>query len=115
METHFRSIIKAITWRTGGTIVTFGVALFVAKDVGFAAKIGLLDTLVKLVAFYFHERIWNKNEKQIQKSHRSKQQTWACMEGKERSMSLFSLSPIHPMLNITSSNMQELPHFQHGH
>ena len=60
METHFRSIVKAITWRAGGTVVTFLVALMLVGSIDRAAQIGLLDTAIKLGAFYFHERLWNK-------------------------------------------------------
>jgi uncharacterized membrane protein len=60
METHFRSILKAISWRAGGTVVTMLTAwLFIGKaDV--AIKIGLIDTFLKIGVFYFHERLWNR-------------------------------------------------------
>jgi uncharacterized membrane protein len=60
METHLRSIVKAITWRIGGTLVTFLVTLAISKEIELAAKVGLLDTLVKIGAFYFHERLWHR-------------------------------------------------------
>jgi uncharacterized membrane protein len=60
METHLRSIVKAITWRVGGTLVTFLVTFAISKEIGLAAKVGLLDTLVKIGAFYFHERLWHR-------------------------------------------------------
>lgn len=60
MESHFRSILKAITWRAGGTLVTFAVAWVVLGSFETAAQIGVLDTLVKVGAFYFHERLWNR-------------------------------------------------------
>jgi len=60
VETHVRSIVKAITWRTGGTVVTFAVAWIVLGNFERAAKIGVLDTIVKIGAFYAHERIWNR-------------------------------------------------------
>jgi uncharacterized membrane protein len=60
VESHYRSIVKAITWRTGGTIVTFAVAWFVTGSIHFSAKIGVLDTIVKIGVFYFHERLWNR-------------------------------------------------------
>jgi uncharacterized membrane protein len=60
VESHYRSIVKAITWRAGGTIVTFGVAWFLTGNIGFSAKMGLLDTMVKIGVFYFHERLWNR-------------------------------------------------------
>ena len=39
-------------------VVTVGVAWLVTGQAKLAASIGLLDTLVKLVAFYLHERAW---------------------------------------------------------
>lgn len=60
MESHYRSILKAITWRTGGTVVTFAVAWFLIREFTMAAGIGLLDTTIKIIAFYIHERIWNR-------------------------------------------------------
>jgi len=60
MESHFRSIVKAITWRTGGTIVTFAVAWLVSGRIELAAQIGILDTAIKIAAFYVHERLWMK-------------------------------------------------------
>jgi len=60
VESHIRSIAKAITWRAGGTIVTFTVAWILTKELELAARIGILDTIVKIGAFYSHERIWNR-------------------------------------------------------
>jgi uncharacterized membrane protein len=60
METHSRSIAKAVTWRTGGTIVTCLVAWLLTGSLDLAAKIGVLDTIVKIGAFYIHERFWNR-------------------------------------------------------
>ena len=58
MESHIRSIAKAMTWRTGGTVVTFAVALILTGKLELAAQIGILDTVIKIGAFYAHERIW---------------------------------------------------------
>ncbi len=60
MESHFRSIVKAITWRAGGTVITFAVAWILTQEFELAAQIGVLDTAVKLGAFYVHERAWNR-------------------------------------------------------
>lgn len=58
MESHKRSLAKAATWRAGGLVITVIVALIWTRKVELAASIGVVDTLVKLVAFYFHERVW---------------------------------------------------------
>ena len=60
MESHIRSIAKAMTWRAGGTVVTFAVAWILTRKFELAAQIGVLDTAVKIGAFYFHERLWNR-------------------------------------------------------
>lgn len=60
MESHIRSIFKAVSWRAGGTLVTFAVAWVVLGHLEVAVKIGMLDTLVKIGAFYLHERLWNR-------------------------------------------------------
>ncbi|MHC4570497.1 MAG: DUF2061 domain-containing protein [Planctomycetota bacterium] len=60
METHFRSIVKAVSWRAGGTVVTFIVAWILVGKLDLAAKIGVLDTAIKVGAFYIHERLWNR-------------------------------------------------------
>jgi uncharacterized membrane protein len=60
VETHFRSIVKAVSWRAGGTVVTFIVAWILVGKLDLAAKIGVLDTAIKVGAFYIHERLWNR-------------------------------------------------------
>ena len=60
METHFRSILKAVSWRIGGTVVTVAVAWMLLGKLDLAAKIGVVDTAIKIGAFYVHERLWAK-------------------------------------------------------
>ena len=62
METHLRSILKAVSWRAGGTVVTCVVAWVLTDSLELAARIGLLDTLIKVGAFYLHERLWGRLE-----------------------------------------------------
>jgi len=58
METRFRTVIKALSWRFIATLVTFTVAWIITKELKFAAEIGIADTVIKLGAYYFHERTW---------------------------------------------------------
>lgn len=60
MESHYRSIAKAVTWRTGGTVVTILIAWMVTGKPMLSLSIGALDSLVKIGAFYVHERVWNR-------------------------------------------------------
>ena len=58
MESHSRTIAKALSWRFIATLITFTVAWIVTRELTFAAEIGLADTIIKLGAYYFHERLW---------------------------------------------------------
>jgi uncharacterized membrane protein len=58
METRRRTLVKSVSYRFIGGLVTLGVAYGATQRVGAAAAIGLADTLVKLGVFYFHERLW---------------------------------------------------------
>jgi uncharacterized membrane protein len=60
VETHYRSIIKAVSWRAGGTIVTCFVAWCLTGNLDLATRIGIVDTAIKIGAFYIHERLWNR-------------------------------------------------------
>lgn len=60
METHVRTIIKSLTWRAAGLLITVTAAWIITRKVEIAASIGVVDTAVKVVAFYLHERMWLK-------------------------------------------------------
>ncbi len=60
MESHYRSVVKAITWRVLATAITFSVAFILTGELEKAAEIGILDTLIKLGVYYSHERVWNR-------------------------------------------------------
>jgi uncharacterized membrane protein len=59
-ETRSRSVVKALTWRVLACFITSTVALLLTGQLKFAMEIGLIDTLVKLVFYFAHERAWNK-------------------------------------------------------
>jgi uncharacterized membrane protein len=59
-ETRRRSLAKAVSWRILAAIITGCVALAMTHELGFAAKIGIIDTTVKLLIYFLHERVWNK-------------------------------------------------------
>jgi uncharacterized membrane protein len=53
-----RTILKTLSWRVIATLVTMSVVFFLTGQIIFAAEIGLLDTLIKLVLYYIHDRLW---------------------------------------------------------
>ncbi len=60
MESHKRSILKAVTWRVIATLVTFLVAYLFTKEVVLSMSIGFGDALIKIFAYYSHERLWDR-------------------------------------------------------
>jgi uncharacterized membrane protein len=57
-ETHPRSIIKAISWRTLGTLDTFAISWFMTAKVEIAGSIAALEVITKVAWYYLHERVW---------------------------------------------------------
>ena len=60
MESHRRSIVKALSWRVVALLITASVAWTITGSLRFGVIIGGIDTVIKLVVYYFHERLWNR-------------------------------------------------------
>ena len=58
METRWRSVVKALSWRFIATFITAGIVWALTHEWKFAATVGLMDTSTKLFVYFFHERIW---------------------------------------------------------
>jgi len=59
-ETTFRSIIKTITWRIWATAITILLVWLFTRKLELAFSIGGLEVTSKLIAYFIHERIWDK-------------------------------------------------------
>jgi len=57
-ETHTRSVLKAVSWRTLGTLDTFAISWFMTGRVEIAGSIAGLEIITKIAWYYFHERVW---------------------------------------------------------
>lgn len=65
---HYRSILKGITWRVIALIDTILLVLLITCffdncSIESAVKIGFAELLVKLIIYYIHERIWENRYK----------------------------------------------------
>lgn len=60
MESNKRSIIKALTWRFVAIPVTIFVTYSFTKEPVLAMGIGFVDAVIRTVAYYSHERLWNR-------------------------------------------------------
>jgi adenylylsulfate kinase len=60
MESHKRSIAKAISWRLIGAVVTIIVVYLITGKAILSIGAGVADSGVKLLIYYLHERVWNR-------------------------------------------------------
>ncbi len=58
METHSRSLAKAISWRVVGTLDTMIISWVVTGNLKLAAAIGFTEIVTKSLIYYLHERAW---------------------------------------------------------
>jgi uncharacterized membrane protein len=58
-ETHARSILKAISWRTLGTLDTFAISWFLTGKLELAGLIASFEFITKIAWYYLHERVWS--------------------------------------------------------
>lgn len=59
LESHPRSFVKAVSWRTVGSIDTFVLGLFFSGSAKLAGAIAGTEVVTKILLFYFHERAWS--------------------------------------------------------
>jgi uncharacterized membrane protein len=60
LESRKRAITKAITYRAWQSANTFLIALFFTGKFETAAQIVSVEVIVKIVIYFWHERIWSK-------------------------------------------------------
>ena len=58
MDSHKRSVAKALSWRLIAMLITAGVGYAWTGDKVFALGMGLADSVVKIFVYYLHERAW---------------------------------------------------------
>jgi adenylylsulfate kinase len=71
VESHARSVAKAVSYRALGTLGTMAVVYFYTGRLELTFAVGGFDLVVKIVLFFVHERLWGKvnwGKKQIEPS-----------------------------------------------
>lgn len=64
MESHARSLAKAISYRFLGSAITALIVFMVTGKMGISGRLGLslaagaADMVLKIGAYFIHERIW---------------------------------------------------------
>ncbi|HWQ91783.1 MAG TPA: DUF2061 domain-containing protein [Clostridia bacterium] len=59
-DKHYRSLLKAISWRATGTLDTILISFLITGKIKLAVSIGLVEVFTKIGLFYVHERLWAK-------------------------------------------------------
>ncbi len=57
-----RHIAKAITWRVVASLTTFFLGWIVTGNIDFGLIIGASDAIIKIILYYFHERLWHRSK-----------------------------------------------------
>jgi uncharacterized membrane protein len=59
-EKHYRSLLKAVSWRVTGTLDTIIISFLITGQIKLAVSIGFIELFTKICLYYLHERLWNK-------------------------------------------------------
>ena len=59
-ESHFRSAIKAVSWRFWATVTTMVLVYVFTGTLKVALAIGGLEVVLKMIIYFLHERTWNR-------------------------------------------------------
>jgi len=57
-DAHHRSILKALSWRVVATFATMSIVFAFTQKVVLSVGVGAVEVVIKLILYYFHERIW---------------------------------------------------------
>lgn len=60
VEKHYRSLVKAVSWRLTGSVDTMVIAFLITGKIKWALTISGVELFTKILLFYVHERVWNK-------------------------------------------------------
>lgn len=63
MVSHKRHIAKTITWRVIGTLDTILITFLLTGSIKMGLSVGGIETITKMILYYFHERVWYKHSK----------------------------------------------------
>jgi len=59
-DKHYRSLIKAVSWRITGSVDTLIISFLITHKLKWALSIMSVEFFTKIALFYSHERIWEK-------------------------------------------------------
>jgi uncharacterized membrane protein len=60
VESHTRTVAKAISWRVVATMTSMSIVYFLTKEPLITLSFGVIEVLAKITFYYLHERAWQK-------------------------------------------------------
>ena len=60
VDSHYKSLFKAVTWRITGSLDTFVLSWIVTGQANLAFSIAFIELFSKIALYWLHERIWLK-------------------------------------------------------
>lgn len=59
-DRHYRSLVKAVSWRATGTVDTVVISYLITGQLRWALSIGFVELFTKVGLYYLHERVWDR-------------------------------------------------------
>jgi adenylylsulfate kinase len=59
-DSYLRSIIKALSWRISGFLITTIIVLILSNQWKLALTVGMLETVFKIFLYITHDKLWEK-------------------------------------------------------
>ncbi|HEU6447295.1 MAG TPA: DUF2061 domain-containing protein [Verrucomicrobiae bacterium] len=59
-DKHYRSLVKAVSWRVTGSIDTLVISYLITGKLKWAFTISGVELFTKILLYYVHERVWHK-------------------------------------------------------
>jgi len=59
-DKHYRSLIKAVSWRLTGSMDTMIISFLITGKIKWALTISGVELFTKVGLYYLHERVWDK-------------------------------------------------------
>lgn len=58
MDSHYKSLCKAVSWRITGSLDTFVLSWIITGQAHLAFSIAFVELFTKIVLYWIHERVW---------------------------------------------------------
>jgi uncharacterized membrane protein len=59
-DKHYRSLLKAVSWRLTGSVDTMIISFLITGQIKWALTISGVELFTKVGLYYLHERLWEK-------------------------------------------------------